>query len=204
MIAIFARTPSDRSLLEFWAAHESSRKSSSESSREPSFESSSESSREPCCVWFDDWGRLESQLKAALPEITSIVVQRLDFSARELSTLFADLIQRGVDLIAVADSFQLSTPEGRCAANVLASVIRYETEAHAERVLAGQAEARARGVKWGGGKIGRRCRVTPDKEATIKQMHAEGKKIAAIARAVSLTRPTIYTWLHRPNTCHNT
>ena len=86
----------------------------------------------------------------------------------------------------------------------LASVTRYETEAHAERVLAGQAEARARGVKWGGGKIGRRCRVTRDTEAIIKQMHSDGKKIAAIARAVSLTRPTVYTWLRRQDACHNT
>jgi DNA invertase Pin-like site-specific DNA recombinase len=35
-------------------------------------------------------------------------------------------------------------------ANVLASVAQYETEVRAERVLAGQAVARANGKRWGG------------------------------------------------------
>lgn len=82
-------------------------------------------------------------------------------------------------------------------ANVLASVAAYETEVRAERVLAGQAAARAAGKRWGGSKKGRRLKVTTEQVAIIERMHAEQTKIAAIARATGLSRPTIYAVLKR-------
>jgi DNA invertase Pin-like site-specific DNA recombinase len=75
---------------------------------------------------------------------------------------------------------------------MLASVAQFETEIRAERIIAGQAAARARGVKWGGGKPGRLIKLNPDKIKTIKQMKADGNTITAISRAVSVSRPTIY------------
>jgi len=77
-------------------------------------------------------------------------------------------------------------------ANVLASVAQFETEVRAERILAGQAAARAKGKVWGGGKPGRRVRLSEEKEAAILQLKREGKPIAEIARVVGLSRPTIY------------
>ena len=65
----------------------------------------------------------------------------------------------------------------------------------AERVLAGQAKAKAEGKRWGGGKVGRRVRITEEKESAIRQLKAEGKGISEIARVVGLSRPTIYTVL---------
>ncbi len=77
-------------------------------------------------------------------------------------------------------------------AHVLASVAQYETEVRAERILAGQAAARAAGKVWGGGKPGRRVRLSEEKEQAIKQLSRQGKGIAEIARVVGLSRPTIY------------
>jgi len=77
----------------------------------------------------------------------------------------------------------------------LASVAAFETEVRAERVLAGQAVARAKGKKWGGSKKGRRVKVTDEQVATIKRMSREGESITAIARATGLTRPTVYAYL---------
>jgi DNA invertase Pin-like site-specific DNA recombinase len=77
-------------------------------------------------------------------------------------------------------------------ANVLASVAAYETEVRAERVLAGQAAARAAGKRWGGSKKGRRLKVTDEQLAIVQRMRSEGRKIAGIARATGLSRPTIY------------
>ena len=77
-------------------------------------------------------------------------------------------------------------------ANVLASVAQFETEVRAERILAGQAAARAAGKFWGGGKAGRRVRLSVEKERAIKQLSKQGKPIAEIARVVGLSRPTIY------------
>ena len=48
------------------------------------------------------------------------------------------------------DGLDLATPAGRLMANVLASVAAYETEVRAERTLAGQEAARAKGKTWGG------------------------------------------------------
>ena len=82
-------------------------------------------------------------------------------------------------------------------ANVLASVAQYETEVRAERVLAGQAAARAEGKTWGGRKPGTRVRLTEEKERMIRQMKKAGESIAAIARATELNRKTVYAALER-------
>jgi DNA invertase Pin-like site-specific DNA recombinase len=37
-----------------------------------------------------------------------------------------------------------------------------------------------------------RIKLTLEKEALIRQLHAEGKPVAAIARIVGLTRKTVY------------
>jgi len=81
-------------------------------------------------------------------------------------------------------------------ANVLASVAAYETEVHAQRILAGQAAARAKGKKWGGSERGRRIKVNDEQIRLIHRMKAEGEKVAAIARATGLSRPTIYGVRH--------
>ena len=77
-------------------------------------------------------------------------------------------------------------------AGVLGSIALYETEVRAQRILAGQEAARARGLRWGGSEKGRRVKVTPELEAKAKRLRAEGRKISHIAREMGLSRPTIY------------
>src|SRR5208283_2571610 len=119
-------------------------------------------------------------------------IDRLGRTARGLTALFACLQEKGVNLVSLKDGLDLSTPAGRLMAHVLASVAQFETEIRAERILAGQAAARAAGKVWGGGKAGRRVRLSVEKEKAIKQLRREGKPIAEIARIVGLSRPTIY------------
>lgn len=85
-------------------------------------------------------------------------------------------------------------------AGVLASMAAYETEVRKVRQLAGIARAKADGKTWGGRKAGTRVRLTEEKEAVIRQLHAEGKAVASIARMVGLTRKTIYRALARDAT----
>jgi len=106
--------------------------------------------------------------------------------------LFADLQERKVNLVSLKDGLDLSTPAGRLMANVLASVAQFETEVRAERILAGQAAARAAGKTWGGGKPGRRVRLSVEKETAIRQLREQGKSISEISRVVGLSRPTVY------------
>jgi DNA invertase Pin-like site-specific DNA recombinase len=77
-------------------------------------------------------------------------------------------------------------------AGVLGSIALYETEVRTQRILAGQEAARARGLRWGGSEKGRRVKVTPELEARVKLLRAEGRKISRIARETGMSRPTIY------------
>ena len=140
------------------------------------------------------WQQLESDMNAG--KITKIVVWRLDRLGRTasgLTTLFDELRDRKVNLVSLKDGLDLSTPAGRLMAGVLASVAQYETEVRGERVLAGQAAAKAEGKTWGGSQKGRRIKVNQDQEATIKRLREERVPVAQIARAVGLSRPTVYS-----------
>jgi DNA invertase Pin-like site-specific DNA recombinase len=139
------------------------------------------------------WLALESEI--ANGRVSAVCVWRIDRlgrTARGLTALFDDLRQRRVNLVSIKDGLDLSTPAGRLLANMLASVGQFETEVRAERVKAGQAAARAAGKVWGGGKPGRRVRVTVEKEAAVRQLHGQGNGISEISRVVGLSRPTIY------------
>ncbi len=157
-------------------------------------------------VWFRDkftgksmdrpgWNKLMKAVQEG--KVSAIVVWRLDRlgrTAQGLTTLFEDLAGRKVNLVSLKDGLDLATPAGRLMAHVLASVAQYETEVRAERIVAGQAVARERGVKFGRPSgPGPRIKVTPEQEDTIRRLKAEGGKVAAIARAVGLSRPTIYS-----------
>jgi DNA invertase Pin-like site-specific DNA recombinase len=106
--------------------------------------------------------------------------------------LFADLQQRGINLVSLREGIDLSTPAGRMLANMLASVAQFETECRAERVLAGQAAARAKGITWGGRKEGTRTKAVADKAAAIRKLSKSGESVAAISRACGVSRPTVY------------
>ena len=142
------------------------------------------------------WKRLETAMASG--SVSKLVVWRLDRLGRTasgLTALFEDLQRRKVGFESLRDKIDLSTPAGRLLANVLASVASYENEVRSERILAGQAAAKAAGKKWGGSEKGRRIKVTAEQVATIRRMKADGASKAAMARATGLSRPTIYSVL---------
>jgi DNA invertase Pin-like site-specific DNA recombinase len=139
------------------------------------------------------WKALEADIQAG--RVAALVVWRLDRlgrTAKGLTGLFDDLLRRKINLVSMKDGLDLSTPAGRLLANMLASIAQFEGEIRVERILAGQAAARAAGKVLGGGKPGRRIRLSQEKEQAIRQLRREGKAIAEIARIVELSRPTVY------------
>lgn len=139
------------------------------------------------------WRKLEAAIRAG--QVSTVVVWRLDRlgrTAKGLTALFEDLRERKVNLVSLKDGLDLQTPAGRLMANVLASVAQYETEVRADRVLAGQAAARAKGKRWGGSQKGRLLKVTREQVEAIVRLDEEGRSLSSIARVVSLSRPTIY------------
>ena len=139
------------------------------------------------------WRKLEADLRAG--KIGRIVVWRVDRLGRTatgLTSLFAELNDRKVNLVSLRDSLDLSTPPGRLLAHVLASVAQYETEIRSERSRAGQEVARAKGVHMGRppGKH-TPLKVTAELRDHIRELHRAGKGATEIGRLTSLTRQTV-------------
>jgi len=183
-------------------------KSQDTASQEPELKSWTERQDLPV-IWYRDkftgksmdrpgMVKLLSSLGAG--RVSAVVVWRLDRlgrTAKGLTALFDDLVNRKVNLVSLRDGFDLSTPAGRLMANVLASVAAYETEIRAERVIAGQAAAREKGKHLGRRPgIRTRLKVTPEQEQLVKRLKAEGRGVSAIARSTGLSRPTIYSILN--------
>jgi DNA invertase Pin-like site-specific DNA recombinase len=159
------------------------------------------------CAWYRDkfigrtmdrkgWNRLMDAVRTG--KVSKVVCWRLDRlgrTAKGLTALFEELLERKVNLVSIRDGVDLNTPAGRLMAHVLASVAQYETEVRAERVRAGQTVARANGKSWGGSEKGRRIKVTDEQLDAIRRLQKEGTKIARIARATGLSRPTVYAYL---------
>ncbi len=85
--------------------------------------------------------------------ITTIVCWRLDRlgrTAKGLIILRDELIARGLNLIPLRDTLDLSTPSGRLMFNIIASVAEYETEVRRERQMVGISAAREKGKQIGG------------------------------------------------------
>lgn len=147
------------------------------------------------------WDRLWDGVRdGSIDRVAVWRLDRLGRTASGLTTLFEDLVRLRVNLVSLKDGLDLATPAGRLMANVLASVAVYETEVRSERQLAGIAEAKARGVRFGRppGRRGKRIRVTAEAEALIRRLRAEGTGVTAISRATGLSRPTIYALLADP------
>jgi DNA invertase Pin-like site-specific DNA recombinase len=135
-------------------------------------------------------------------EVDTLVVWRLDRlgrTAKGLINLFNDLVCWKVNVISLRHGLDLLTPSGWLMANSLAGVAAFETEFRAERILAGQAAARSRGVSWGGSVRGRRLKVTAEQIESIERTWQGGEKIARIARATGLSRPSVYRILAECN-----
>ena len=155
------------------------------------------------CRWFTDkasgksmsrpaWSKLETLIRTG--RVSQVVVWRLDRLGRTasgLTALFDELQRLDVNLVSIRDGLNLSTSAGRLMANVLASVAQVETEIRAERVLAGQAAARAAGKRWGGSLPGVRKKVTPVQEEMVRHMKEQGATLVSICAAVALSRPTV-------------
>ena len=139
------------------------------------------------------WNRLQHAVDAG--EVSTIVVWRIDRLGQDGKGLDGPvrvLTREESQPCQYQGWLRPIDPSRRLLAHVLASVAQFETEIRAERILAGQAAARAAGKVWGGGKAGRRVTLTVEKEKAIKQLSREGKGISEIARVVELSRPTVY------------
>jgi DNA invertase Pin-like site-specific DNA recombinase len=143
-----------------------------------------------------------NKLQAAIDNnrVRRLVVWRLDRLGRTasgLTKLFEELQARKIHFVSVKDKIDLNTTAGRLIANVLASVAAYENEVRTERVLAGQAVARAAGKTWGGSKKGGLYKYTKEQVRQIVRMKKAGKKVTTISKTTGVNRQSVYRILKR-------
>ena len=87
--------------------------------------------------------------RRAVDTVIAMRIHRLSRSTRELCEFADELNGLGIALIIVESPIDTTTPAGRLMYEIFGAFGQFEREVHRERVLVGQARARARGVHLG-------------------------------------------------------
>ena len=119
---------------------------------------------------------------AHLRRFDAVVVWKLDRLGRSLKHLVVtieDLSSYGVSFVSLRDNLDLSTASGRLMMHVISAMSEFERELIKERVNAGIAAARKRGVRFGRPKT----YVSADK---IQAMRDEGTPWRTIAKRLKI------------------
>ena len=115
-------------------------------------------------------------------------VDRLGRSTLDALQTAKDLDERGVHVVITTLGIDLKTPSGRLVFGMMSQIAEFERELIRERVLAGMADARSRGVH-----LGRRNTLKPSQRLAAARMHTEeGKSIGAIAALLGCGRTVVH------------
>lgn len=115
-------------------------------------------------------------------------VDRLGRSTLDALQTAKDLDARGVHIIITTLGVDLKTPGGRLVFGLMAQIAEFERELIRERVKAGMADAKRRGVH-----TGRRNTLTPHQRSEAARLHlVEGKSIAEVAALFGCGRTVIF------------
>ena len=124
---------------------------------------------------------------AAKRKVDVVLVWRFDRFARSVKHLVTALEQfrsLGIEFISYQDNIDTSTPTGKMTFNLIAAIAEFERELIRERILSGLSRVRSQG------KILGRPKKTQDVDR-IKALHAEGKSLRAIAKALGISKNTV-------------
>jgi len=134
-------------------------------------------------------------------KVAAVLVWRLDRLARNLRdgiNLLADLCQRGVRVVSLCEQLDLNGSVGQIIASVLFGVAQMEREAINERIRAGIAARKAKGLPTGR-RPGQCPKWSPAKRkvdvALAKSLRKQGATVADIAQRFGCTKPCVYNAL---------
>ena len=143
---------------------------------------------------------LYAALLARLGDGDRLVVWKVDRLGR--STLDAlqtakELDGRGVHVVIATLGVDLKTPGGRLVFGLMAQIAEFERELIRERVTAGMADAKKRGVH-----IGRRNTLKPHQRAEAARLHlVEGKSLGEVAALFGCGRTVIHRAVQAARLC---
>ena len=155
-----------------------------------------------CTRIFTDEGvsgalRDRPQLTAALDycrEGDTLVVTKLDRAGRSLMNLLdlvTGLADRGIGFRSLGEAIDTTTASGKLLLHVLGAIAEFERALIVDRTKAGLAAAKARGRVGG-----RPIECTPEKITAAKLMIASGATVKAAAKAVGVSRGSLYRHLN--------
>jgi DNA invertase Pin-like site-specific DNA recombinase len=113
-------------------------------------------------------------------------LDRLARSVRHLTTLAAELEALGVDLVVLDQAIDTSTPSGRFLFNALGAVAELERDLIRERVTAGIAAAKRRGIR-----LGRPAALTAETVQRVARLHSCGHSAWAIAKLLGVGKDVV-------------
>jgi DNA invertase Pin-like site-specific DNA recombinase len=114
-------------------------------------------------------------------------ISRLGRSVQNLIEIMNELQSLKVDLFFLQQGMDTSTASGRMMFSVFGALAEYERELIRERVLAGQARAKAAGVKFGRPKT-----ITENTRETVRLLRDQGVGIRKIARTLGIGVSSCY------------
>jgi DNA invertase Pin-like site-specific DNA recombinase len=121
-------------------------------------------------------------------EIDAVLVWRLDRWGRsmaDLVTTLRELAELGVGFVSLTEALDMTTATGRAMAGLLAVFAQFEHDLLRERVRAGLAEARLKGIRLG------RPRTVDGHAGPVRKLHRAGVSKAEIARRLNLSRTSV-------------
>jgi DNA invertase Pin-like site-specific DNA recombinase len=132
------------------------------------------------------------RIDAGQRRFDAVLVWKLDRFARSLKNLvnaLADFESLGIAFISLRDNLDLTTPSGRLMFQIVGAMAEFERALIQERVKAGLAHARAKGVR-----LGRRNTVV--NTARVEILRGSGLSWGKVAAELGVSIPTIQKAMH--------
>ena len=138
-----------------------------------------------------EWDRALEYLR---PDDTLIVTKldRCGRSVAHLIELATKLHDRDIHLRVLDQQIDTATAMGKLFYTILGAFAEFERNLIVERTHEGLRTARANGHK-----SGRREKLTPRQQSTVRQLHGSGTPISHIAETFGVSRPLIYRVLEK-------
>lgn len=144
----------------------------------------------------DELRRLLADARAGLLRGRRLFLFRLDRLTRtgiaDTLTTLEELRGCGVEVVSIADGFDLGGPHAEVIVAVMAWAAKMERLATAERISAARERIEAEGGRWG-----RPPRIRPDQVRDAMSLRARGRTVREIAVALKVPRTTVAETLKR-------
>jgi putative DNA-invertase from lambdoid prophage Rac len=121
-------------------------------------------------------------------ELDCVLVWKLDRWGRSLTDLIAsleELTELGVGFVSLTEALDLTTSTGRAMMGMIAVFAQFERELIRERVRAGIAEAKRKGVAIG------RPRTSDEHADQVRKLYRKTKSKSEVAKRLGLPRTTV-------------